>query len=78
MKIPYAPQNNVTLAIIQKANRTFDGLAQIMELAQHVAVTAQQFLEILSPVSEGINKVCHSLGQVECLYYEHIGTVLQR
>ena len=61
LKILYTPYTNVTLAVIQKANRTFDTAGQIIALADDVANCTQFFLENFPPNSsalDGLREVC--------------------
>ncbi len=57
LKIPFTPHTNLTQAIMQKANRTFASLAQVMMLAQQVAEHSQYFLENFPPSSKTLETI---------------------
>ena len=60
MKILYTPHSEATSSVIQKANRTFDSIGQVIELARDIANCTQFFLDSFPPDSstvEGVREV---------------------
>lgn len=59
LKILYTPYTNLTLAVIKKANTTFETAAQILALADEVANCSRFFLDNFPPESlQGVSEVC--------------------
>ncbi len=50
-KILYTPLTNVTKAVIENANRTFETAGQVLALAQQVSDCSQFFLDQFPPES---------------------------
>ena len=69
LKILYTPPTLLTRAVVERANRTFETLAQVMALAQQVANCSQFFLKNFPPDSDTMEGLTQVSVQYWCFYH---------